>query len=445
MKRFVWMGVIGLTLIIGAVGCGVTSTGSEAAADSPSPPPEPAAEEVTTEATPPETEAGEEAVSAETNDTHGNSCDDPFAGATNIRFTPDYWTSERLAAFAGSDLVDPAGGLATNFCKHSIDYDEILSGGPPPDGIPPIDNPTFDPIAAGDEWLSDSQPVLAVAVGDEAKAYPLAIMTRHEIVNDEIGGIPIAATFCPLCNTGLVFNREVNGEILRFGVSGNLRNSDMVMWDNQTLSWWQQFTGEAIVGELTGTQLEIVPAQLVAWQDFKAAFPAGVVLSTNGRSYGLNPYAGYDSSPRPFLFTDTPDPRLPALGRVLGYETEETAKAYPLETIAEMGLIEDTLEGHAVVIFYAPGQVSALDQSVIADSKEVGSAAVYRPEVADRKLTFSIENGVITDNETGSEWDIFGRAVAGELSGQQLTQLPGRVDFWFAWAAFNPETEIYGE
>jgi hypothetical protein len=324
-----------------------------------------------------------------------------------------------------------------------VDYSEIISGGPAPDGIPPIDNPTFDSIAEGDTWLSDVQPVIALVVGEEAKAYPLAILTLHEIANDEIAGIPVAVTFCPLCNAGIVFNREVDGDVLRFGVSGNLRNSDLIMWDDKTLSWWQQFTGEAIVGDMTGTQLEMIPAQMVAWKDFKAAFPDGRVLSTNGRNYGRNPYAGYDSSARPFLFLDTPDPRLASTDRVLGYFSGDTAIAYPLLVIAEENVIEDAIDGQDVVIFYEPGQASALDQAAIENSRRVGSAAMFIPEVDGQRLTFSFSDGIITDNETSSEWDVFGRAVGGELAGAQLEPVLSHTHFWFAWAAFRPDTAVY--
>ncbi|MCQ3977931.1 MAG: hypothetical protein DPW09_31270, partial [Anaerolineae bacterium] len=274
--------------------------------------------------------------------------------------------------------------------------------------------------------------------------YPLAILTRHEIANDEIAGIPVAVTFCPLCNAAVVFKREVNGEVLRFGVSGNLRNSDLIMWDNKTLSWWQQFTGEAIVGDLTGTRLELIPAQLVAWKDFKAAYPNGVVLSSSGRRYGQNPYVGYDSSPQPFLFLGTPDPRLSATERVLGVFSGKSAAAYPLSVIAEKGVIEDTFEGQKIVIFYEPGQVSALDQGEIAESREVGSAAMFSPEIDGQALTFSYKDGVITDKETGSQWDVFGRAIKGELAGKQLQPVLSHVHFWFAWAAFRPDTAVYG-
>lgn len=374
-------------------------------------------------------------------------CDDPFAGVQNLGFNPQVWTAEAIARYVKPGLVDATSGLATNFCLHSVDYGELLSGGPPPDGIPPLDNPNFEAIAAGDEWLADVQPVIALAVGGEAKAYPLAILTWSEIANDEIGGVPVAVTFCPLCNAAIVFNREVDGQILRFGVSGNLRNSDMVMWDNKTLSWWQQFTGQAIVGDMTGTQLEMIPAQLVAWKDFKAAYPDGQVLSRDtglSRSYGQNPYASYDSSANPFLFLGTPDDRLPATERVLGYFKGETAVAYPLPLIAQEKVIQDNIDGQDVVVFFEPGQVSALDQASIEASKEVGSAGMFIPEVDGRKLTFAVQDGQITDKETGSTWDIFGRAIAGELAGAQLEPILSHTHFWFAWAAFRPDTKIYG-
>ncbi|NJN97595.1 MAG: DUF3179 domain-containing protein [Anaerolineales bacterium] len=439
MKQLIWIGLIMLALATVAAQCGTTETApkSNEVAQPVADEAKAAEEGADTAKTQPEAET---TVAA---DTHPANCTDPFNGIS-VRFTSDTWTAETLARYAGEEIVDPDSGLKTNFCKHSADYADILSGGPPPDGIPPIDNPTFDSIAKGDEWLADAQPVIALAVGDEAKAYPLAILTRHEIANDEIAGIPVAVTFCPLCNAAIVFKREVNGEVLRFGVSGNLRNSDLIMWDNKTLSWWQQFTGEAIVGDLTGTQLELIPAQLVAWKDFKAAYPNGVVLSNAGRPYGQNPYVGYDSSPQPFLFSDTPDPRLPATERVLGIFSGKSAAAYPLAVIAEQGVIEDTFEGAKIVIFYEPGQVSALDKGEIAESREVGSAAMFSPEVAGRALTFGHKDGVITDNETGSEWDVFGRAIKGELAGEQLEPVLSHVHFWFAWAAFRPDTTVYG-
>ena len=492
MKRRIWIGLIALALAVVAAQCGASTpdtpantesepveeaapaeqaTESEEAEEVVEEVEEVAAEAQEEEAMAEEEETGhsEEAMAEEEEATHEEeamaeeeteaevveseeaeamveeeveSCDDPFGGAS-VRFNPDAWNAETLVRFVGPEIVDAESGVSTNFCKHSVDYGEILSGGPPPDGIPPIDNPNFDSLVDGDAWLADVQPVLSLEVNGDARAYPLAILTRHEIVNDEVGGVPVAATFCPLCNAGIVFNREVDGEVLRFGVSGNLRNSDLIMWDNKSLSWWQQFTGQAIVGDKTGTQLEFMPAQLVSWKDFKERYPKGQVLSTNGRNYGINPYAGYDSTENPFLYLGTPDPRLRATERVLGFFDNENSIAYPLPAIAAAGVVEDTIGDMDVVIFYEPGQVSALDQSTIEDSKEVGSAAMFIPVVDGQALTFSYDNGVITDNETGSEWDVFGQAISGELEGSQMELVLSFTHFWFAWAAFQPDTVVY--
>ena len=142
------------------------------------------------------------------------------------------------------------------------------------DGIPPLDDPRFVVAAQADEWLSPLEPVIALEVDGVAKAYPLQILTRHEIANDEIAGVPVAVTFCPLCNSAVVFDRRFDGQVLDFGVSGNLRNSDLVMWDRQTQSWWQQLTGEGIVGRYAGAQLDFIPAQLVSWETFRDTTPA---------------------------------------------------------------------------------------------------------------------------------------------------------------------------
>jgi hypothetical protein len=443
MKSLIWPGLMVLLLALVAAQCGAgqpeqVGTARQAVSPEVTATLAEGVETVQPDRAESKAEAGEATLSEA-------DCTDPFAGVENLRFAADIWTAERLAGFVGPELVDPDSNLATNFCLHSVDYAEIISGGPPPDGIPPLDNPVFETIAQGNTWLAEVQPVIALAVGDEAKAYPLAILTRHEIANDEIGGLPVAVTFCPLCNAAVVFKREVGGQVLRFGVSGNLRNSDLIMWDDKTLSWWQQFTGEAIAGKLTGTQLALIPAQLVAWKDFKQAYPEGQVLAGSGGRYGQNPYIGYDSSPQPFLFLGEPDPRLPATERVLTYFNEQTAIAYPLPVIAERKVIQDQIGGQAVVIFYAPGQVSALDQANIEDSREVGSAGMFIPEAAGRELTFAYQDGKIIDRETGSEWDIFGRAVAGELAGAQLERVLSHVYFWFAWAAFKPETVVYGD
>ncbi|MEJ2412389.1 MAG: DUF3179 domain-containing protein, partial [Anaerolineales bacterium] len=251
----------------------------------------------------------EEAVHDSIDKNEVSQCDDPFDGVT-----PSFQTA----------------GWETNFCLHSIPYEEILSGGPPRDGIPPIDNPRFESVSSADGWIEDLEPVILLAHEGETRAYPLQIMTWHEIVNDEIGGDPVLVTFCPLCNTALVFRRPMIGaETLTFGTSGNLRYSDLVMWDRQTESWWQQFNGEAIVGDLTGTQLDPLPAAIISWADFKTNHSDGIVLSKDtgfNRSYGRNPYPGYDNiNNHPCAFQGSLDGELPPMARVVGVLLEDGA------------------------------------------------------------------------------------------------------------------------
>lgn len=358
------------------------------------------------------------------------SCGDPFKDAGRLRFSTAFWQK-------------------TDFCKHSVPYDEIFSGGPPPDGIPPIDRPRFESISDAAQWLNDQSPLIVLELEGEARAYPLAILIWHEIVNDSVGGVPVAITFCPLCNNSIVFDRRVDGQTLRLGVSGNLRKSDMIMWDEQTQSWWQQITGEAIVGALTGTRLSLVSSQVVSFEAFKAAFPEGKVLSRetgHDRSYGRNPYTSYDSNPRPFLFEGEIDPRLPATEHVLSGIVGGEAIAYPFSLLAREGVINDVVGGVAVVAFWQDGAVSALDRSDIDSSRQVGMAALYERTLDGRTLTFEqSKEGALRDVETGSTWNVFGRATDGSLKGAQLERAFANPHFWFAWAAFRPETRIYGQ
>ena len=190
----------------------------------------------------------------------------------------------------------------TDFSRRTVALAEIVSGGPPKDGIPAIDRPQFESVAGAAVWLHDREPVVVVEIGEFARAYPLQILIWHEIVNDEVGGTPVAVTFCPLCNTALAFDRRLDGHVLDFGATGRLRHSDLVMYDRQTESWWQQATGEGIVGAYAGKRLRWLPAPLTSWRDFRDAYPAGRVLSRNtghNRPYGRNPYERYDTRAGP--------------------------------------------------------------------------------------------------------------------------------------------------
>ena len=297
-------------------------------------------------------------------------------------------------------------GWRTDFGRHSVPLAEIRSGGPPRDGIPAIDAPRFVAVGAA-TFLRDREPVIALELDGDVRAYPIQILMWHEIVNDEVGGVPVAVTFCPLCNTAIVFDRRLKGRVVDFGTTGNLRNSDLVMYDRQTESWWQQFSGEAIVGELTGTRREQLPARIVSWREFRREHPDGAVLSRDTgfqRSYGMNPYVGYDDASTPpfFAVSNAGDARLLPKERVVYLEEGEEAVAVPYTTLRKRRQVTVELGGRTLVVRWAPGVASALDDGSIADGDDVGSAQV-------------LENG---------------RAV------------PFHEPFWFAVAAFRPDIRI---
>jgi Protein of unknown function (DUF3179) len=346
----------------------------------------------------------------------------------------------RLAASAPAGrapLVDPA---------------DIVAGGPPPDGIPPVDRPRFQAAGAVD-WLAAAEPVAVVELGGDAKAYPLQILVWHEIVNDTVGGVRVAVTYCPLCNTAVSFRRPtVAGKVTTFGTSGRLYHSNLVMYDRATRSLWPQALGVAVTGELTGQRLQRVATQLVAWRDFRAAFPGGRVLSRDTghrRPYGENPYPLYDrKGSRPFLFDGTTDGRLEAVERVLGISVGDRHLAVPYTRLAGQakgGVAAANLElgGAPVLVMWRSGVTSALDRRRIAASRQVGATAAFSRRVGGRALTFHARGGQVTDQQTGSTWDQFGRAVAGPLTGTRLTPATAMDSFWFDWAAFHPDTAIW--
>jgi hypothetical protein len=335
----------------------------------------------------------------------------------------------------------------TDWDQHTIPLEELWSGGVPRDGIPALTDPELESVEQAASWLPDTEPVIALEIEGEAHAYPLRILVWHEIVNDTVGGTPAVVAFCPLCNASVAFDRRVNGEVFEFGVSGLLRNSDMVMYDRTTESLWQQFTGEGIVGEMAGEQLTFLPASVVSFAQFSDAFPDGQVLSQETgylRLYGENPYPFYDSDEEPFLFRGDLDRRLPAMMRVVAVSVNDVAIAYPYDVLAEVGVINDVQSGQALAVFHALGVNSALDALVISEAEDIGGTGVFNPNLDGQQLTFQREGDGIVDDQTGSEWNILGQAVDGPLSGQRLEPIVHADHFWFAWAAFEPDTLIYG-
>jgi Protein of unknown function (DUF3179) len=279
-------------------------------------------------------------------------------GATLAQANPDNWKRE---------------WPNTNFNKTTVaDWGEILSGGPPRDGIPALDDPEF--IAAANETkIGAREPVITVEIdGAVPRAYPLRYLMWHEIVNDMVGGVPIAVTYCPLCNSGITFDRRTKNGTLLFGVSGKLNRSNLIMYDRQTESWWQQALGVAIVGDLTGTKLKTLPTWMESWAEFVARNPQGLVMAEPTayvRDYGRNPYRGYDSLARPFLYDGKNPPfGISPLMRVVRVGD----RAWPLDRLSREGEVREA----GVTISWQSGQASAVDAGRIAGGRDVGSIRV---------------------------------------------------------------------
>jgi Protein of unknown function (DUF3179) len=342
-------------------------------------------------------------------------------------------------------------GWTTDFDKHSVALYDFRSGGPGKDGIPAIDHPKFASIGEADRFLAPREPVAVLDVGGDVHAYPLQILVWHEIVNDEIDGEPVAVTYCPLCNSTVAFSREVDGRTLDFGTTGMLRNSDLVMYDRQTESWWQQLTADAVVGELTGAELAVLPSEILPWSEFRRLHPDGDVLSRDtgfDRPYGENPYRGYDDpNSRPFLYYGRTNDALPPKERVAAITTAGGgAVVYPFERLAREAPINDEVDRRPIVVMFDRAVTSPLDASSIPAGREVGTAAVFDRTVRGRTLSFQAGSGPgeVRDRETGSTWDLSGRATAGPLAGARLGQIPHDDQFWFALAAFHEHPDIRG-
>jgi len=338
----------------------------------------------------------------------------------------------------------------TDFSKLTVPLDEIVSGGPGKDGIPALDRPSFETVREAGKWLANEDPVAVVRIAGEVKVYPLQILIWHEIVNDVVGGVPVSVTFCPLCNSTLAFRRVFDGRILDFGTTGLLRHSDLVMYDRQTESWWQQATGEGIVGEYAGRKLSFVPVPVLSWKEVRKQLPDALVLSRetgHRRPYGQNPYVGYDRRRGPIagLFRGGTDNRLPAMERVVALEGGEHPVAIPFSLMREEQVVHLEQSGEGVVVFWAAGTASALDRERVPSGRDVGSTAVFSTKLGGHDLTFQAKGeGRFQDKETGSLWSLSGDAIEGPLKGRRLDPVAHGNHFWFAWVVFRPETEVWG-
>lgn len=345
----------------------------------------------------------------------------------------------------------------TNQTNTTIDLSEIQAV-LPRGSFPKLDFPKFISQKESKSHYFKHEPVIAIEINGEAKAYPLSILTMHEISNDIIGGVPVLPAYCPLCNTAVVFDRRLtlDGEehLLEFEVSGMLRKSNLIIFDFLTESWWQQLTGESIAGEFAGKELSYIPSVIISYEEFFKRYPEGKILSPKTgfdaqKRYGTNPYEKYDdlnSLPYSRFFDEKKiDKRLPAMERIINIRDKDKYKIYSYSLIKKQGVINDKFENKDIVIFYQSGTVSILDEKLITKSKEIGSVTVFNPILTNKLLKFKKEGNIFKDEQTNSEWDITGLCYKGELEGSQLEMIIHGNHFAFAWFAFYPESEIYTE
>jgi hypothetical protein len=311
--------------------------------------------------------------------------------------------------------------------------EQIVSGGPPADGIPSIDKPKFVQVQKAEEFLEDSDLVVGLNIDGEVRAYPLQILVWHEIVNDKVGGVPIAVTYCPLCFTNQVFNRTMNGgQILEFGTSGKLYNSNLIMYDRTTKSLWSQAMAQGIVGKFAGVKLERIPFDVAYWKEWKQLYPDSKVLSTDTgstRPYGADPYGDYYTNGDVLFPVSNSDDRLGLKEIVIGLENKGQYKAFKLQEVEDKKVINDQVNGKPIVFF----------------SLHPFTARVYDPVVDEQILEFNytIKDKGFVDKQTSSIWNFEGKSISGQMKGKQLIRLPFDEGFWFEWVAFHPKTELY--
>ena len=321
--------------------------------------------------------------------------------------------------------------METDGVKHLIPLDKIRGGGPPKDGIPSIDNPVFVGVDES-RFMSDSDTVVGVEIHGETKAYPLFILVWHEIVNDRIGGVPVSVTYCPLCYTSQVFERVIDGREVEFGTSGKLYNSNLLMYDRFTESYWSQALGLAVTGEMSGYNLDLVPFDIITWGDWKALHPDTLVLTTDTghiRSYATDPYGRYYTEPQIMFPVEHHDDRMNPKEIILGFHQDGVYKAFRQNDIESNIVINDSVGKIPVML------VSLFSQN----------SRAFERTMDDKILDFTYTDDKILDSQTNSEWNYDGLAVSGYYDGMQLKRMAIEPGFWFEWVAFHPNTLVFGD
>lgn len=337
---------------------------------------------------------------------------------------------------SGANASEEARKNSSTRSNNIVPLDQIVSGGPPADGIPSIDNPKFISVqeTVDNKYLEDSDLVLGLNINGDIRAYPLQILVWHEIVNDKVGGVPVAVTYCPLCFTNQVFNRTMNdGQVLEFGTSGKLYNSNLVMYDRASKSLWSQAMAEGIVGKYAGNKLERIPFDVAYWKDWKQLYPVSKILSRDtesNRPYGADPYGDYYTNGDVLFPVSKRDDRLGLKEIVIGFENKGQYKAYRLQEIENMKVINDQVNSKPLSLFSLhPFMIKAYDP--IIDGQTI------------LQFEYNAKNNTFIDKQTKSEWNFEGKAISGQMRGNQLIRLPFDEGFWFEWIAFHPTTELY--
>jgi len=313
--------------------------------------------------------------------------------------------------------------------KSIVPLDQIVSGGPPPDGIPSVDNPKFISIQEASKFLKDSE--LGLNLNGDVRAYPLQILVWHEIVNDNIGDVPVAITYCPLCFTNQVFNRTIDERVVvEFGTSGKLYNSNLVMYDRTTKTLWSQALAEGIVGKYAGTKLQRVPFDVAYWKEWKQLYPDSKVLSRDtgsNRPYGADPYGDYYTNSDVLFPVSNKDSRLDLKEIVVGFENKGQFKAYKQQDIENQKVINDKVNGKPIALFSSyPFMVRAYDPLVV-------EGGVGQQTIVLLQFEYNTKDKSFIDKQTGSLWNFEGKAISGQMKGKQLIRLPFDEGFWFEW------------
>jgi hypothetical protein len=302
------------------------------------------------------------------------------------------------------------------------------------DAIPPIRNPVYE-SAAEATWLRDQDLIIGYAAGNGAWAYPVRILNYHEIVDAVLAGEPVLVSYCPLCSSGIVYSRRLDDRVLTFGNTSALYESDLVMLDYQTGTYWWQVAGRGIVGQLTGQALAVLPSMTTTWGEWQRLYPSTQVLSQDtgyARRYDRDPFVGYaetvDRGGFAFPVSEAgKDQRLKPAAPVLAVRVRDDARAYPLAALGR-AVVMDTLGSRTIVVFTDPTGPTG---------------AAYEQTAGGTMLTFEVRAGAITDTQTGSVWNLAGRAIAGPLKDTQLTPVPARTTWWFAIVATEPGITVY--